>query len=82
MKTLYSFLFLLFFILTAVLVIGNYSYMGEFFFLASFEGTPLAYPFLGFACLGMLVGIFLLLSLKYMFSKADKNIDLTEESSK
>lgn len=81
MKTLYSVLFLVFFILTAVLIIGNYTYLGEFFFLASFEGTPLMYPFLGFALLGMACGIFLLLSIRAMLNKSKKPTVVDDPSS-
>jgi uncharacterized integral membrane protein len=80
MKTLYSFLFLIFFILTTVLIVGNTQYVGEFFFLAPFEGQPLSLPFLGFALLGMACGIFLLLSLRAMLSRSKKPT-VTEDSS-
>ncbi len=80
MKALTTILFLIFFILTGVLVVGNMSYTGEFFFLMPFEGKTLALPFLAFACLGMIIGILFVFALKYMFVKTEKMIDSEETS--
>lgn len=63
-------LFLVFFILTGVLILGNLSYRAdEYFFLAPFQGQSLALPFLGFAVLGILTGIFFVLSLAALFPR-------------
>ncbi len=75
MKAITTILFLTFLILTGVLIIGNMSYTGDFFFLMPLEGKTLALPFLGFACLGMCIGILFVFSLRYMFMGSAKDID-------
>ena len=81
MRFLTHFLFLTSLILTAVLAVGNWSYRAEeFFFLATVRDQTLMLPFLGFAALGWVTGIFFVLSLRYMFAgPAGKAIDLPAE---
>ncbi len=69
MRFLTHFLFLIFLILTAVLIVGNWSYRSEeFFFLATFRDQSLMFPFMGFAALGSITGIFFVLSVRYLLS--------------
>jgi cbb3-type cytochrome oxidase subunit 3 len=75
MKSLFTVLFLIFFILTGVLLAGNMSYKGNFFFLAPFENTSLLIPFLGFSCLGILTGICFIISVQYMFTNTKKDTE-------
>lgn len=79
MKAITSFLFLVFLIFTGVMVIANMSYTGEFFFLKPFPEQKLIFPFLGFACLGMLTGIFFTLSLRYIFAKKPAAVQQVED---
>lgn len=69
MKLLWYTFFLLFFILSGVLIFGNTNYYGEFFFMRPFEGQSLAFPFFGFFLLGSFSGIFFFLSVSSLFSR-------------
>ncbi len=74
MKALTTTLFLASFIFTGVIIVGNIKNYGEFIFLLPFEGKSLALPFLGFTCLGILIGVLFVLSLKYTFRKTEETL--------
>lgn len=61
------------------MVTANMSYTGEFFFLKPFPEQKLIFPFLGFACLGLITGIFFTLSLRYIFTKKPAAVQQVEE---
>jgi len=61
------------------MVTANITYVGDFFFLQPFSQEKLILPFLGFACLGMLTGIFFTLSLRYIFAKKPAAVQHIEE---
>jgi len=76
MKLLSYSLFLIFFILTGVLVLGNWSYQAdEFFFLATFHDKSLALPFLWFAALGSITGMLFILAITSLFKSTEKVLD-------
>ncbi|QQS59082.1 hypothetical protein IPN35_05865 [Candidatus Peregrinibacteria bacterium] len=75
MRLLYYTFFLIFFILSGVLVFGNTNYSGEFFFMRPFEGQSLALPFFGFFLLGAFSGIFFFLSIRSLFSQKEHSIE-------
>ncbi len=80
MRFLTHFLFLISLILTGVLIVGNFSYRAEeYFFLATFRDQSLMFPFLGFAALGSLTGIFFTFSIRYLF-KSEATPDIVEIS--
>lgn len=61
------------------MITANMSYTSEFFFLKPFPEQKLVFPFLGFACLGVLTGIFFTLSLRYIFAKKPAAVQQVED---